>query len=212
MECTKRKFLIGYRAFFGLLTLTAIGKQLTIQLQGGFSLTNFFSFFTNLSNLFAAIILILGAIYLIKRRESTVKDDIIRGTSVACMALVGMVFSVLLRDVDLGHLLPWVNILLHYIMPIVIVIDWLYQPPKNKLKLGQIVYWLIFPLLYLAYSIIRGAILGFYAYPFFNPAKSGGYGGVALYCIAIAATFFFFSWLLIAVGNKLNKECVIDTL
>jgi hypothetical protein len=212
MECTKRKFLIGYRAFFGLLTLTAIGKQLTIQLQGGFSLTNFFSFFTNLSNLFAAIILILGAIYLIKRREPTVKDDIIRGTSVACMALVGMVFSVLLRDVDLGHLLPWVNILLHYIMPIVIVIDWLYQPPKNKLKLGQIVYWLIFPLLYLAYSIIRGAILGFYAYPFFNPAKSGGYGGVALYCIAIAATFFFFSWLLIAVGNKLNKECVIDTL
>jgi hypothetical protein len=212
MECTKRKFLIGYRAFFGLLTLTAIGKQLTIQLQGGFSLTNFFSFFTNLSNLFAAIILILGAIYLIKRREPTVKDDIIRGTSVACMALVGMVFSVLLRDVDLGHLLPWVNILLHYIMPIVIVIDWLYQPPKNKLKLGQIVYWLIFPLLYLAYSIIRGAILGFYAYPFFNPAKSGGYGGVALYCIAIAATFFFFSWLLIVVGNKLNKECVIDTL
>jgi hypothetical protein len=212
MECTKRKFLIGYRAFFGLLTLTAIGKQLTIQLQGGFSLTNFFSFFTNLSNLFAAIILILGAIYLIKRREPTVKDDIIRGTSVACMALVGMVFSVLLRDVDLGHLLPWVNILLHYIMPIVILIDWLYQPPKNKLKLGQIVYWLIFPLLYLAYSIIRGAILGFYAYPFFNPAKSGGYGGVALYCIAIAATFFFFSWLLIAVGNKLNKECVIDTL
>jgi hypothetical protein len=212
MECTKRKFLIGYRAFFGLLTLTAIGKQLTIQLQGGFSLTNFFSFFTNLSNLFAAIILILGAIYLIKRREPTVKDDIIRGTSVACMALVGMVFSVLLRDVDLGHLLPWVNILLHYIMPIVIVIDWLYPPPKNKLKLGQIVYGLIFPLLYLAYSIIRGAILGFYAYPFFNPAKSGGYGGVALYCIAIAATFFFFSWLLIAVGNKLNKECVIDTL
>lgn len=46
------------------------------------------------------------------------------------MALVGIVFGALLRDVDLGDLLPWVNTVHHYIMPVVVVLDWLYQPPK----------------------------------------------------------------------------------
>jgi hypothetical protein len=104
--------------------------------------------------------------------------------------------------------LPWVNIVLHYIMPIVIVVDWLYQPPNTKLVFKQTWLWLIFPAMYLVYSVIRGAIVGFYAYPFFNPAKSGGYGGVALYCLAIAITFFFFSWLLMTLGNKLKRNVV----
>jgi hypothetical protein len=113
----QRKFLITARLFFGLLTLVAIGDELVIDIQGGHSLVNFFSFFTNLSNIFAAIVLIIGAIHLIKRRQPTVAEDIIRGSSVACMALVGIVFGALLRDVDLGDLLPWVNTILHYIMP-----------------------------------------------------------------------------------------------
>jgi len=202
----KRTVLIGARLFFGLLALVAISRQLAIQIASGYSLVNFFSYFTNLSNIFAAVVLLLGAFSLITRREPTVSEDIIRGTAVVCMALVGLVFSVLLRDVDLGHLLPWVNIVLHYIMPVVVVADWLYQPPKTRLVVTQVWLWLIFPALYLAYSLIRGAIVGFYAYPFFNPAKSGGYGGVALYCIAILLAFLLCCWLLMTGGNKRQRH------
>ncbi len=203
---TKRNFLIGARLFFGLLVLTAIGRQLALQIHYGHSIVNFFSYFTNLSNIFAAAVLLSGAFSLIQHRDPTVRDDIIRGRSVVCMALVGIVFSLLLRDQDLGSLLPWVNIVLHYVMPVVIVLDWLYQPPKTKLALKQAAYWLIFPFLYLVYSIIRGAIIGWYAYPFFDPAKSGGAVGVALYCIAILAMFFFLSWLLMTLGNTFERR------
>ncbi len=202
----KRKFLIGARLFFGLLTLVAIGTQLSIHVQHGFDLLNFFSYFTNLSNIFAAIVLIFSAIYLIRRREPTATFDIIRGTSVVCMALVGIVFSILLRDEDLGSLLPWVNAVLHYIMPVVMVLDWLYQPPETKLAVTQIAFWLIFPFLYLVYSLIRGSIVGFYAYPFINPNKVGGYGGVTLYCLGILVAFLFFSWLLMILGNTLKRN------
>jgi hypothetical protein len=89
----QRKFLITVRLFFGLLTLVAIGVELVIDIQGGHSLVNFFSFFTDLSNIFAAIVLIIGAIHLIERRQLTVAGDIIRGSSVAYMALVGIVFG-----------------------------------------------------------------------------------------------------------------------
>src|SRR6266498_4149749 len=191
----RRNVLIGARLFFGVLTLAAIGTQLVIHVQSGFSVVNFFSYFTNLSNIFAAVVMTIGAISLLRHREPTTTDDIIRGTSVVCMALVGIVFSILLRNEDLGNLLPRVNSMLHYVMPVVVVLDWLYQPPLSELAVKQIAYWLIFPLLYLAYSIIRGAIVGFYAYPFFNPDKVGGYGGVFLYCVAILAVFLFVSWL-----------------
>jgi len=126
---TKRNVLIGARLFFGLLTLTAIATQLLIQIQRDLSVVNFFSYFTNLSNLFAAVVMIIGTAFLMRHREPSAMDDIIRGTSVVCMALVGIVFTVLLRNLDMGHLLPWVNTVTHYIMPVVVVLDWLYQPP-----------------------------------------------------------------------------------
>lgn len=202
---TKRNFLIGARLFFALLALIAIGRQLAVHVHSGHSIVNFFSYFTNLSNIFAAVVLLNGAVSFIQHRDLTMRDDIIRGASIVSMALVGIVFSLLLRDQDLGSLLPWVNIVLHYIMPVVIMLDWLYQPPKAKLTLKQAAYWLIFPSLYVAYSIIRGAIVGWYAYPFFNPARSGGSGGVALYCIAILVMFSLLCWLFITLGNRTER-------
>ncbi len=200
----KRMALITARLFFGLLALVAVGRQLAIQIRNHGSIVNFFSYFTNLSNLFAAVMLLVSALYLMQRHEPTVAQETVRGSSVVAMALVGVVFSLLLRDVDLGHLLPWVNIVLHYVMPVVIVADWLCAPPTAKLVLKQTTYWLIFPFAYLIYSIIYGLTNNFYAYPFFNPDKVGGYGGVAFYCLAIAAMFFILGWLLMTVSNKLT--------
>ena len=208
MSQTKRTVLILARLFFGLLTLAAIITQLSIQVQMGFSIVNFFSYFTNLSNIFALIVLLAGAFFLIQRREPMPTYDLIRGASVVGMALVGIVFGVLLRDEDLGSLLPWVNFVLHYLMPVVMVADWLYDPPKTRLVFAQTWRWLIFPFLYLVYSLIRGSIVGFYAYPFFNPAKSGGYGGVALYCIAILVVFLILIWLIMLIGNLRNRSVV----
>ncbi|MBF6592248.1 MAG: Pr6Pr family membrane protein [Ktedonobacterales bacterium] len=201
----KRNVLIVARLSFGLLTLAAISTQLVIHLRHGFDLINFFSYFTNLSNIFAAVVFLLGALFLLQRRELTARDDLIRGASVVAMAVVGIVFSILLRNEDLGALLPWVNAVLHYIMPVVVVADWLYQPPKTKLAIQQAGYWLIYPLLYVIYVMIRGAIVGFYPYPFLNPAKSGGYGSVALYCVAILVVFGLVSWLLIVLGNRRER-------
>lgn len=206
MGAIQRTILLLARLFFGLLTLVAIITQLTIQVQLHLSVVNFFSYFTNLSNIFAAVVLLLGAFYLIQHREPSITYDLIRGAAVVGMALVGIVFGLLLRDEDLGSLLPWVNFVLHYLMPVMMVVDWLYAPPKTKLVFAQTWTWLIFPFLYLVYSLIRGAIVGFYPYPFFNPAKVGGYGGVALYCIAIMVVFLILIWLAMLLGNRAKRN------
>ena len=205
---SRRTILIWSRLFFALLTLAAIAAQLVVHIRKGFNIVNFFSYFTNLSNIFAAVVMLIGAIYLVRHREPTATDDLIRGASVAGMAVVGIAFSVLLRNEDLGSLMPWVNCVIHYIMPVVVVLDWLYQPQKSKLGFTQIAYWLIFPLLYLAYVLIRGALVGFYPYPFLNPANVGGYQVVFLYSVVMVALFLLISWILITLGNRLRHAFV----
>jgi hypothetical protein len=203
---TKRNILVIVRLFFSFLTLAAIGAQLAVQIRNDFSLVNFFSYFTNLSNLFSAVVMIFGAVSLLRGMKPTLTAEVVRGASASAMTLVGIVFSLLLRDQDLGHLMPWVNTVTHYIMPVVALADWLYQPPQSRLRIEHLVYWMIFPLLYLAYSILRGKLVGFYAYPFFNPEKVGGNGGVALYCLAIAIAFLLVGWFLLSLGNKLSQK------
>ncbi len=198
----KRAVLITLRLIFGVLALAAIGTQLTFQVQLGFSVVNFFSFFTNLSNLFAAFVLLRGAMQLIARREPSARDEILRSAAVVYMAVVGIVFGILLRDVDLGSLLPWVNTVLHYIMPVFVVAEWIFQPPRSKLYARQLLSLQLFPLMYLIYVLARGSLVSWYPYPFLNPTTTSGYGVVAGYVVGIAAVFVLVGWVLLKIGNR----------
>ncbi len=201
----RRYVLIVGRFVLGWLTLTAVIAQLIYLAQlGVLNPVNYFSYFTNLSNLFASIVFIIGAIFLLQRREPTPGQEIVRGASVAAMILVGIVYITLLQGEELGNLLPWVNIVTHIVMPLAVVADWILQPPKSALRFSQIGYWMIYPLIYLVYTLTRGAIVKWYPYPFLNPAKVGGYGAVALYCVGIFVAFLVVGALLISLGNWLR--------
>ena len=63
----------------------------------------------------------------------------------------------------------------------------------------------MFPLLYLVYVLIRGSIIGWYPYPFLNPAQAGGYGGVTLYSLGICVAFAAIGGVLMTLGNKLPR-------
>jgi hypothetical protein len=185
------------RLTLALVALVAIGQQLILHVGASYSVLNFFSYFTNLSNLFAAFVLLI-TVFSGKMKSR----DLFRYISTVNMTIVGIVFAVLLRDVDLGALLPWVNYALHYVMPVAIVLDWLLSPPDSTLKSRSVLLAMTFPSAYLIYVILRGAVIAWYPYPFLNPAKVGGYGGVAMYACGIAAAFVLAAWALLAAGNR----------
>ena len=191
------------RLFFATLALTAIVQQLVLHIAANFSVVNFFSYFTNLSNFLAAVVLLISVFG--RSAMSAATLDMLRYASVVNMTVVGLVFAALLRNVDLGSLLPWVNFVLHYVMPVVIVLDWLLQPAAAKLQIKHLGIAFVFPALYLGYTVLRGASVGWYPYPFLNPANVGGYGGVVLYAAGITVTFFVAAWVLLAIGNRLSK-------
>ncbi len=200
MKALSPKAVAILRLGFGLLVLAAVGTQLVLHVRNGYSIVNFFSYFTNLSNLFAAVVLLMGALATFTKREAP--GDLARAIAVVNMAVVGVVFAILLRNVDLGDLRPWVNTVLHYLMPCVVVIDWLLLPPKARLGLKPFLGVMVFPVLYITYVLVRGALVQWYPYPFLNPLNVGGYGGVAGYVAGIAAAFVFATWVLLAIGNR----------
>ena len=204
----KRQFLIGARLFFAALNIAAILTQLLYSSQYAlsFSFVNFFSFFTILSNVFVSIVFVVSAWYLAQGRRPSPADDVLRGASVLYMAITGVVYSLLLSGIDVDLSLSWVNLQLHYIMPIVVVLDWLYQPQLSKLNVKRIIPWLLFPLIYLVYTLVRGPIANWYPYPFLDPAQAGGYAGVALYCVGILGGLFVVSFLLMKLGNALRRH------
>jgi hypothetical protein len=191
--------LSAARALLAALALAAIGQQLLLHIGASYNKLNFFSYFTNLSNLFAAFVLLLSA-FARSARGPAWRG--VRYVSAVNMAVVGIVFVVLLRDVDLGALLPWVNVVLHYVMPVAVVLDWLFQPPVARLRSKYLAVALVFPAAYLVYVLLRGASMGWYPYPFLNPAVVGGYGGVALYSAGIFVTFLVVGGALLAAGNR----------
>lgn len=181
--------LIAFRFVFGLLTWTAIAVQLSRHLGAGFPPVNFASYFTILANGIAGSVLLIGACLGLGKRVPPAWFDKARGAATLYMAVVGLVFITLLRNVDLGGLLPWINTVHHYVMPVVVVAEWLVVPPTQPPTTRNLLRFFAFPLAYVVYTLLRGASIGWYPYPFFNPAVVNGYSAVANYVVGMFATF-----------------------
>lgn len=168
------------RALLALAALTAIGYD--VAAGPGVSDADYFSYFTVLSNLFAAAMLLHGALRPARERSGTV--EMFRGAAVVYILTTGIVYLLLLSGRAPAY--PWVNAILHYLMPVAVTLDWLLDPPRVRLDLARtVVLWMTFPLLYILYTLARGAIVGWYPYFFVNPHRGGGYLLVIGDCLAV---------------------------
>ena len=61
--------------------------------------------------------------------------------------------------------------------------------------------WLVYPILWVRLTLLRGAVDGWYPYPFLDPAD-GGYGMVAIVVVAITLGFLGLAALTVAIGNR----------
>jgi hypothetical protein len=178
----RRSVLRVGRVAFALLDVVAIAVQL-IDLAGKGTLNpvSYFSYFTIESNLIAIFALLVAATH---GADKPARADMIRGGAVVYMTVTCIVFTLLLSNTDVDTAIPWVNTVVHQLIPLVVVVDWLLDPPPFRLTIRQGLLWLSYPAAWIVYILIRGSIVNLYPYPFLNPAN-GGYGTVAAYCVAI---------------------------
>ncbi len=183
----KRPFLIAYKIFFAALIVAAIVGQLEHSLQNSnFNLVNFFSYFTIQSNIFAAVMLLISADLLFWKRKRDHEQEMLRGAATLYMVTTGIIYGLLLSNDKVQITLPWVNDILHRLLPLVMLFDWLYDGPVRKITAKQSLLWLVYPVIYLVYSLIHGSFAHWYPYPFLDVTEHG-YLTVLINSLVIAA-------------------------
>jgi hypothetical protein len=153
-----------------------------------FTPTNFFSYFTILSNVGA--MLVLGSLAVRPRLVDRESFEIVRGAVTVYMTITGIVYNVLLAPAaaDVSTQLAWVNSIVHVIAPVVVVVDWFVDRSPIRPTLGQAATWLIFPAVWLVYTMVRGPLADWYPYPFLNPDLHS-VGEIIVTCVAILVAF-----------------------
>ncbi|MGY2440609.1 Pr6Pr family membrane protein [Pseudomonas sp. SDO52101_S400] len=181
-----------YLIFFARLSVGA-------SLLGG--LVSFFSYFTVITNTLVAVVLTCA----VTDRESAARRWFLQpwvssGIAVS-IAVVGLAYSILLRH--LWHPQGWQFIadeLLHDLMPLLFLVYWWVCVPKGTLHLKHLPLWLIYPLVYFAYALLRGHLLGAYAYPFIDVALLG-YPQVFVNAGGILVGFVLIALLVIGIDR-----------
>jgi hypothetical protein len=195
----RRLVLALVRAASVALVLFAIVFQLAwLVNEGRFDPFRFFAFFTIQSNLFGVAVFLT-----LLRRGSRPRSptlELLRGAAVVYLTVTFFVVIFFLSGADVQLELQWVDAVVHKVFPVVVVVDWLVDPPTIRIGARHVILWLAYPLLWVTLTLIRGAVDGWYPYPFLDPAN-GGYGSVAVYFVTILGFFLVIAAATAWLGN-----------
>jgi hypothetical protein len=96
------------------------------------------------------------------------------------------------------------DILLHYVTPLIFVLWWLIAGADGSTRWRDISWWMIYPLAYLAYALIRAPFAGEVPYPFLDVAKNGA-ASVAVSALGVTALFIGLSVLAVLIDHGIGR-------
>jgi hypothetical protein len=166
----------------------------------------FFSFFTILTNTLAAIYLTRKAAKRTTLDEHFLDKPGVLTSITVYITIVGLVYQTTLRHIwEPTGLQMVVDELLHSIMPVCVILFWFLYEKKSAVTWSQLPGWMIYPLVYLVFILIRGALSGFYPYPFIDVSKLG-LPIVLANGFFLLLVFLVFCTLYIAVGKTIERR------
>ncbi|AWM15123.1 hypothetical protein DI487_15525 [Flavobacterium sediminis] len=136
------------------------------------SIIRFFSFFTILTNLLVTLFFTIKALNITTFKLFHKKETPTALTSF--ILIVGIVYTIVLRKIwDPKGLQLIVDELLHTVIPLYMFLYWLLYTHRSRLSLPKVFQWLLYPVCYISFILIRGTLSGFYPYPFLNVTTIG---------------------------------------
>jgi hypothetical protein len=153
---------------------------------------NFFGYLTIQSNMaFCAIGVVAGITALRHRRDPQWLTDV-RATVLACTVSSGVIFAFLVQQSaarGFAITVSWSDQLLHFWLPAFALLEWVIAPGRGRAHWRAIPFAVGFTVLWGVFTLIRGAIVGWYPYFFLDPNQVSGLGELALLS-GIALVFF----------------------
>ncbi len=177
-------------------------------------------YFTGLSNVLAlawmTAVLVATVVDLVRRGPRGVSNPSpeFHGAVLKAVTVTMLVYTIVLVPTlaDGGGYVPYTftDTLVHVAMPLLVVLDWLLFTPKGRMMWRDPLLWALIPLGYLAFAFTFGALGGEfgsgarYPYPFMN-LDTLGFGGVAVWILALTIALETVGFVIVAVDRALGR-------
>lgn len=201
-----------YRAIFAVVGWFALILQYVLSITGNPDRTtaeltlNFFSYFTVQVNILAALALTAPVVAPNSPIGRWTASEGVRAAVAMYIAVVGVTYHFLLSHVwDPQGWLFIANGLLHYVMPLAFVADWLMFTPKGRLRWRDALKWLSAPLIYTGWTLAHGYASGWWPYWFMNvPAL--GLPKAAFWAAVMLSGFLITGMIVVAIDRGFGRR------
>ena len=209
-----RTLILIYRIILGLLTWTTLilmfvnsAIKQTDALSGFISGLSTYRYYTMQTNLFAALWLTLAIIFHGNPKKLNKIKGVLKGAITIYISITFIVYAIMLRSLynPTAILDKFTNIITHYAIPLAFLIDSLFTEKTIKYKWLNLVFWVIYPVLYLLFAITHGKLTGDYLYPFLD-VNELGVGYFILVVVILLIGFLALGSLLILINLLWNKR------
>ncbi|GGU73079.1 integral membrane regulator [Streptomyces albospinus] len=203
----RRPVAAAFRALAALTAVTGIVLDTIASHDPG----RLFSYFTIQSNILLAVIFAWSAHRAWTGR--TALSPRITGAALLYICITGLVFHFVLSNDSSGfsmtsHRTPLetaASQLLHTATPLAAVLDWVVFTTPGAFLLRYAWQWLAYPLSYLPFALIRGALLapgtnGRYPYPFLD-VDLHGYAGIGTNTVVFGLAFYVLALALVLLDR-----------
>ena len=169
---------------------------------------NVFAYFTIQSNLLLGGTTLLLALQPDRPQNTLFRT--LRLNGMLCIAVTGIVYHlVLAADDDPQGWAAVANFLLHTAAPVIGVLGWLLFGPRGFTDRRIVAWSIVYPLLWLVFTLVRGEFVGFYPYPFVN-VDEHGYGRVLLNCLLVAILFLALAAGATSLDRRLHRRTTVE--
>lgn len=214
MKVNEMCTMVKYQRTFALISAAvcwfAVITQAVLMIENRVAslsetVVRFFSFFTILTNVLVAITFTVNGLPGNTRLSSLLSRPGNQTAVAVYILVVALIYNAILRFIwSPTGMQQLVDELLHLVIPVLFLVYWIWFVLKLSFDFSKIFYWMIYPLVYLVWIISRGAVSGFYPYPFVDASKLG-YHRVAINCGLILILFLFLSFLFLIVSRTVAR-------
>jgi hypothetical protein len=170
--------------------------------SGAETLIRFLSFYTFLTN---ALVALYFSILAFKKHSLFTRPGVLSALTVY-ISVAAVVYHLVLRYAwDHSGYKLIIDELLHSVIPLFVIIFWYVYERKSHVGAEQALWWLIYPIVYLSFILVRGNISGFYPHPFSNIPVLGLWR-VAINCFFVLIMFPIISLILVLIGNFIEEN------
>jgi len=169
------------------------------------ALVRFFSYFTILTNIAAVLVYIALLLGSVRGPLAFFARPGVRAAVAVYITIVFLTYATVLAGTWKPQGLFLVcDVLLHYVAPVVYVTWWFMGGRDGSTRFQDMLYWAAFPLIYLAYVLVRAPIAGEVPYPFLDAASKGA-GSVGIASLVILLLFIAGATIAVLLDRQRSK-------